>query len=102
MKTSTNSPSGGPPNPLSTAPSAADDKNARLGLWLFFVYFGLYAAFMAVCAFWPLKMRDVQILGMPFFIAYGFGLILGALLLALLYMVLCHGEPADSQKGGRS
>ena len=108
MKTSSKAPSGGPPtdshsHPPDSTPSAADDKNSRLGLWLFSIYFALYAGFMGLSAFSPTTMRDLLVWGLPLSIAYGFGLIIGAIVLALLYMVLCHGEPSDSPtpKGGK-
>lgn len=75
------------------APTIA--RNARVGLWLFAVYVVLYAGFMVLSAFYPERMRQSAVAGVNLAVAYGFGLILGAFLLALLYMFLVRGRAAD-------
>jgi uncharacterized membrane protein (DUF485 family) len=63
--------------------------NARTGLVLFALYSTVYAVFVGLSAFSPETMGQPTPLGPNVAILYGFGLILGAILLALVYMVLC-------------
>jgi uncharacterized membrane protein (DUF485 family) len=83
------------------APTIA--RNARVGLWLFAVYVVLYAGFMVLSAFYPERMRQSAIGGVNLAVAYGFALIAGAFLLALVYMFLVRGRAADddSAREGR-
>lgn len=83
------------------APTIA--RNARVGLWLFAVYVVLYAGFMVLSAFYPERMRQSAVAGVNLAVAYGFGLIVGAFLLALVYMFLVRGRAADdvSAREGR-
>jgi uncharacterized membrane protein (DUF485 family) len=63
--------------------------NARAGLWLFFAYLALYAGFMGLAAFAPQTMGVPVLAGVNLAIAYGVGLILGALVVAAIYMWIC-------------
>ena len=74
-------------------------RNARIGLALFFVYLALYGGFMALSAFYLETMRSTPFGGVNLAILYGFGLIVGAIVLALLYMVLCKAPPAPEANG---
>lgn len=76
----------------------ADRKNARLGMSLFVVYFIVYAAFVAICAF-SLKTMQTPVLGVNLAVFYGFALIGFAFMLALIYMWAC-GPSGDSKNGG--
>ena len=97
--------SSGPHGPSSPAEKkgghTADDHpelealQARSGLWLFAVYFLAYAIFMGWAAFAPKTMSVATPLGPNAAIIYGFGLIGGAFVIALLYMLLCKRN-ADS------
>ncbi|MFH0938903.1 MAG: DUF485 domain-containing protein [Planctomycetota bacterium] len=71
-------------------------RNTRIGLKLFAVYVALYGGFMALSAFAPKRMGEIRIGGVNLAIVYGFGLILTALLLALLYLWLCRTVVKDS------
>jgi uncharacterized membrane protein (DUF485 family) len=80
----------------SSAPSAAHDDhpevsaaNARAGLVLFFIYLAFYAGFMALAAFAPQSMGRPVLGGVNLAITYGMGLIVGALVVAALYMAAC-------------
>jgi len=82
-------------------------RNARYGLWLFGIYLAMYGGFMGLSAFEPQLMSKAPFGGVNLAILYGFGLILAALLLALIYMVLCrvrsanhgsHSEPYQIRK----
>lgn len=69
--------------------------NAKLGLMLFTVYLLLYGGFMAMNVLNPKQMAEPALFGLNLAIVWGFGLIVAALVLALLYMALCKPE----QKG---
>ena len=65
---------------------------ARLGLVFFFAYLALYAAFVVLNAFWPEAMDTLLPGGVNLAIAYGFGLIAAAFLLAVVYGWLCRNR----------
>ena len=71
------------------------ERNARIGLWLFAIYVLLYGGFVLLNAFVPDIMQSTPALGVNLAIWYGFGLIVTAIALALLYGVLCR--TADSK-----
>ncbi|MCC6423124.1 MAG: DUF485 domain-containing protein [Phycisphaerales bacterium] len=62
----------------------------RIGLVLFAVYVVFYAGFMGLSAFAPDVMSSRPLGGVNLAIDYGMGLILGAFVLALLYMALAR------------
>jgi uncharacterized membrane protein (DUF485 family) len=65
-------------------------KHQRYGLWLFAIYCALYGGFMALVAFSPPKLLGQPIFaGVNLAVLYGMALIVAALVLALVYMVLC-------------
>ncbi len=65
-------------------------RHARLGLALFAVYFVLYAIFMGLAAFDPARLAATVLGGVNLALAYGFGLIAAAIVLAFLYGWLCR------------
>lgn len=67
--------------------------NARLGLILFAIYSLLYLGFVLINAFNADLMEQVVLSGLNLAIVYGFGLIVAALVMALLYGALCRNEP---------
>ena len=67
-------------------------RNARTGMKLFAFYGPLYAAFVLICAFRPDWMAKQPLDGINLAIWYGFGLLGGALLLALGYSWLCRAR----------
>jgi len=69
-------------------------RNARTGMRLFAIYLPLYAAFVLICAFAPGWMAQRPLAGINLAIWYGFGLLGGALLLALVYSWLCRAREA--------
>ncbi|MBC8353437.1 MAG: DUF485 domain-containing protein [Planctomycetes bacterium] len=79
-----------------------DTRNARIGLVLFAVYLLLYGGFVFLNAFAADVMETTPIAGVNLAILYGFGLIIAALVLALLYGFLC--KPTDEEitaRGGK-
>ena len=79
--------------------------NARLGLGLFVLYLLLYGGFVGLATFAPTAMGKPALAGVNLAVVYGFGLIVAALVLALVYMLLCRAEApatgADAAEGGR-
>jgi uncharacterized membrane protein (DUF485 family) len=72
--------------------------NTRLGLALFAVYVLFYGGFMALSAFRPEVMGRPFLGGVNLSVAYGFALIVAALLLAGVYLALSR-KPSE---GGAS
>jgi uncharacterized membrane protein (DUF485 family) len=77
--------------------------NARAGLVLFFVYLAFYGGFVGLAAFAPQVMGRPAIAGVNLAISYGLALILGAFVIAALYMWACarnaraHGDRGAGQ-----
>ena len=72
------------------------NRNARIGLVLFFVYLAFYGGFVLLAAFAPATMARTPWAGVNLAIWYGFALIAAALLLALIYGWLCRIEVAGT------
>lgn len=74
-------------------------RNARIGLALFAVYLILYGGFVGLNTFAPHTMEATPLAGINLAILYGFGLIAAALVMALLYGLLCtkEGDVPDRQ-----
>jgi uncharacterized membrane protein (DUF485 family) len=64
--------------------------NTRMGVILLFVYVLFYGGFMVLSAFRPAAMAAAPFGGPNVAVLYGFGLIGLALVLALVYMVVCR------------
>lgn len=73
-----------------------ESKNARLGLQLFCIYLLFYGGFVLVNTFSPETMELTPVAGINLAILSGFGLIVAALVLALIYGVMCQGEDVDA------
>jgi len=85
----------------------------RLGIRMFFIYAFFYALFVAINLISPLTMATIVVAGLNLATVYGFALIVGALIEALIYDALCRrkeaefaraekqqGDKAQSEKGG--
>jgi uncharacterized membrane protein (DUF485 family) len=77
-------------------------RNARHGLMLFAIYFVFYAGFVLLAAFSPATMERTPLAGVNLAIWYGFGLIVVALALALIYGWLCRAERTEPADGRRA
>lgn len=66
--------------------------NSKLGLGLFFIYLVLYAGFIAIAVYQHDLFASTPFGGVNLAILYGMGLIIAALVLALIYMKLCKPE----------
>jgi uncharacterized membrane protein (DUF485 family) len=67
----------------------ASPKSVRTGLIFFFLYLFLYMAFVGISAFEPAVLEQ-RIAGVNWAIVSGIGLILGAIVLAILYCWICR------------
>ena len=59
----------------------------RLGLWMFLLYSIVYAGFVLINSIWP-KLMEKSVGNLNWAVTYGFGLIVFALVLALVYNAL--------------
>ena len=78
----------------SSGKDPASPYKARIGVWMFLLYAAIYAGFVAVNLAWPLLMEKVVFLGLNLAVVYGFGLIVLALVMALIYNALCGRREA--------
>ncbi len=80
--------------------SVADNRrfNQRLGLVLFLIYSGLYLGFVLLSAFAPTVMDQRPWGGSNLAILYGFGLILAAFVLALIYGLACRSTHQPTEQ----
>ena len=78
-------------------------RNSRTGLGLFAVYLTSYVAFVIMAAYAPGTMGQPTPLGPNVAIVYGFCLIFGAVLLAMIYMFLCkrNADQFEREGGGK-
>ena len=84
-----------PDIPDDANPSSARQFNTRVGLVLFAIYLALYAGFVLITAFSANTMEQVVLAGLNLAIVYGFGLIIAAVILALIYGMVCKSEPNE-------
>ncbi|MBC8109408.1 MAG: DUF485 domain-containing protein [Anaerolineae bacterium] len=82
----------------STGSTAAQ---SRYGLILFFFYVVLYGLFVYLSAFRADIMAKRPFGGVNLAVLYGLGLIIAAIVLALIYMVICRKSGAADKDGGR-
>jgi uncharacterized membrane protein (DUF485 family) len=74
----------------------------RVGVWMFTIYAVVYAGFVAINLLFPKTMETTVLLGLNLAVVYGFGLILAAFVLAIIYNIMCMREErvqADADKG---
>lgn len=77
----------------------------RLGAWMFMLYAIIYAGFVVVNLASPGLMEKTVVAGLNLAVVYGFGLIIFALILALIYNRACGRREAKLRavagQGGR-
>ena len=83
-----------------------EKRNAAIGMVLFVVYLVLYGGFVFLTAFSADTMEMTPLPGINLAILYGFGLIIAAFVLAMLYGYLCrerngNNNDVDSTEGER-
>jgi uncharacterized membrane protein (DUF485 family) len=73
-------------------------RNSRIGLLLFAMYLILYGGFVIIAAFSPETMDATPLAGVNLAIWYGFGLIVAAIVLALIYGWACVSGGGSSSR----
>jgi len=85
-----------PADPAAPAVRAAHDAhvspNAGLGMGMFVLYLLFYLGFMGIAVYDYALFGIVSVGGLNVAILYGVGLIVAALILAVIYMLLCKPE----------
>jgi uncharacterized membrane protein (DUF485 family) len=67
----------------------ASEYKTRIGIILFAVYGAIYAGFVLINALVPEVMATIVFFGLNLAVVYGFGLILLAIIMGLIYNWLC-------------
>ena len=67
----------------------ASDYKAKLGIYMFLIYVLVYAGFIVINLLLPKAMKIVIFAGLNLASVYGFGLIILAIAMGLLYNFLC-------------
>jgi uncharacterized membrane protein (DUF485 family) len=70
--------------------------NARLGLVLFAIYLVAYIGFVVLASTSQEFMKRAALGGVNVAVLYGIGLIVGALVVSIVYMLLCRNPPVSS------
>jgi uncharacterized membrane protein (DUF485 family) len=84
------------PAPISSNdPTIAYKK--RTGAWMFLLYALVYAGFVGINVVNPLAMETPVVGGLNLAVTYGFGLIVLALVMALIYNRLCGDRERASR-----
>ena len=86
------------PAPAFFSEVTMNSRNSRNGLILFAVYLLFYGGFVVINAFDPASMERTPIAGLNLAVLYGFGLIIGAVVLSAIYGVLC-GDASGNSSG---
>jgi len=90
------------PTPVDDETEEISARNARNGMILFLVYLAVYSTYVVLNAFKPTVMDAVPLLGVNLAVLFGLGLIVLALVLALVYARLCraarNGTKATSSR----
>lgn len=76
-----------------------NSRSQRLGFWLFGAYLVLYVSYVLVMAFDADQLKVIGPGGINLAVSVGFGLIIAAFLLALLYGWLCGRDEASGHEG---
>jgi len=74
-------------------------RSNRLGLVLFGIYLAMYVGFVLINAVNPELMETTPVEGLNLAVLYGFGLIIAAFALALLYGLLAGRSDAVEDTG---
>ena len=79
-----------------SGPDPASGYKTRLGVWMFIIYCVVYAGFVFINVFTEGKAMQVIVFsGLNLAVVYGVGLIVFALVLALIYNWLCTKKEAE-------
>ena len=87
---------------MNLQPTPADEafqrKKTTIGIRMTLLYSLVYAGFVGLSVFQPTWMGGRAVLGLNLAVSYGLGLILLAILFALVYNHLCR-VPSNGRKG---
>ncbi|ADU66982.1 hypothetical protein Selin_2262 [Desulfurispirillum indicum S5] len=75
----------------------ASPYKAKLGIKMFWVYALLYLGFVVINLNWP-SLMAAHVLGMNFALAYGLGLIVIAMVMAMVYNYFCTKAEREMNK----
>jgi uncharacterized membrane protein (DUF485 family) len=89
------------PAPQNSAPDHASDRKAKLGLKLFAFYCLVYAGFVAINVLRPQWMKTEVVLGLNLAVVYGFSLIILAVVMGLIYNLICTRMEDEMSGGGK-
>ena len=84
---------------VTTGKDPAFPYKRKLGARLFIAYALFYAGFVAINLIRPALMEKILFAGLNLAVVYGFGLIIGALILALLYSRACLKKEKSYKSG---
>lgn len=70
----------------------------KLGLWLFLLYVLVYIGFIAINVASPKTMATIVFAGQNLAVVYGFGLIVLAFVMGMIYDVLCSNKEDELNK----
>jgi len=70
----------------------------RVGVWMFLLYALVYAGFVIINVTNPKLMETEAAFGMNLAVVYGFGLIIFALVLAMIYTRMCSKKEKELNK----
>jgi len=82
----------------SSGPDNASAYKTLLGIRMFIGYSLVYAGFVLINIVKPVLMEKIIFLGLNLAVVYGFGLIVFALFLALIYSSLCNKKEIELNK----
>jgi uncharacterized membrane protein (DUF485 family) len=71
----------------------------RIGVWMFLLYALVYAGFIIINVMNPISMEKLVFSGLNLAVVYGFGLIIFALILALIYNRMCTKKETELNSG---
>ena len=78
---------------------AYERRKVRLGVRLTLLYAAVYAGFVVLNVFFPPIIQKSGLFGLNLALTYGLGLIILAVVLALLYNWLCGVPPTEREEG---
>lgn len=80
-------------------PDASAQYKKQLGVIMFLLYGFFYAVFVGINMIQPIMMEKIVLMGMNLAVVYGFGLIVMALFLALIYNHMCTKHEMSCKEG---
>jgi uncharacterized membrane protein (DUF485 family) len=81
-----------------SGPDLALEYKKRVGVWMFLAYSAVYAGFVLVNLFSPRAMETIVLAGTNLAVVYGYGLIVLAVVLSLVYTGLCSRKERELEK----